>query len=156
MITVETLGAVGVPAKNARLLLRRLRRRSNGCWRYIGALRCGVPVWGVRTNKKFTNYIVHRLLHWAATGVKPPYRSVVTQKCGDKTCPNPDHLVCLSRVDYVKSMDKAVYRTKRLNWDMVHRIRKMPVGVTDAAIGREYGIARSTANAIRNNKAWQE
>jgi hypothetical protein len=104
-------------------------------------------------------------------------RHVIATRCGNRTCLNPDHLICVTR----SSSNAAAYRTGRrnvasetaarrqsaalqggiwtpkLNLEKARAIRAMKGGSrSQQSIADEYGISRSTVGEIWSGRRWRE
>jgi hypothetical protein len=155
MITTDQLVIAGIPRRNAKLLLRRLQVRKNGCWVWFGSTVNDVPVFSITRASKVESWKVHRLLYQAAHPEVNITGMVLAPTCGDKSCPNPDHQELLTRSQFLQKGDPSARRSKKLDWPAVRRLRSLPPGANVAAEARRLGIARSTAVLIRKNLAWR-
>lgn len=145
----------GLMRRSAQLLVRRLRRKTNGCWTWIGTHTNGVACFGVTRAAVSTQYKVHRLLYAAMHPGLDITGLVIKPICGDLACPNPWHRKHVTRKQFIAETDNTVRRSPLLNCALVHRIRAMPPGTNLAQVARDIGISPSTARLIYAGKAWR-
>jgi hypothetical protein len=75
----------------------------------------------------------------------------IGHKCRDKGCLNVAHMLRLT-----PSEARSRWRSKKLNWDIVRQIRRMPPHTNWAQLARDIRISISTMFLIRKNQAWSE
>lgn len=144
-----------IPKKNALLLLRRIRTKPNGCWEYLGSHNsAGWPVFTIgKKGEKQRNFMAHRLLYEAVSGQILPRGAICVSAC---KCIRPEHQRVMTKAQHINTLDKTNVRSPLLNWDAVHRIRRMPADTNWAQVARDLGVAHSTVRQICKNQTWQE
>lgn len=134
-------------------VLRRIHKKPSGCHGWYGCTdSSGYPT----TFRAGKNVKVHR---WVFARANPGVELAgwtVLQTCLDKGCLNVEHMRRMRKPDADKLRNPAKGRSPLINWDLVHRIRRMPAGANMAQVARDHGIAESTARLIRNNQAWRQ
>lgn len=143
-------------------LLARRSVTAAGCWEWTGAQtrRYGTVRHGGRT------MYVHRLSYQLHVGPVPDGMAVC-HRCDNPPCFNPDHLFVASQVENMADM-KAKGRARnrptrgeqhyraRLTADQVLVIReRLCSGESQAALARQYGVHKSTVQAISSRQAWR-
>lgn len=130
---------------------RRIHVKGNGCHGWYGSTdSSGYPTCGGAGN----NIKVHRWLFAKANPEIDITGFRVVQTCQDKGCLNVEHMCRMTPGETMAF--RGGHRSKRINWDLVRRIRRMPKGANMSQVARDNGIAPSTARLIRSNQAWRE
>lgn len=150
ILTVDKLALAGLPEHNARRLMTKLRARANGCWDYYGHRNeAGSPKFTIKDK----GFFVGRLILEAVTGEKLGRNRILAQTCSDKTCVNPEHQRVMTRKEHMKTLDPAAYRTKKLDWGAVKRIRSSrDLNMTEQA--KIHNVSRDTISRIIKNETW--
>jgi len=139
---------------------------SEGCWVWVGAFQpCGTTP-TMRLNGRVAG--VRRFL---AIDMERDVRDkVVTHKCGNPACVNPEHLAVITRSKLQKRIagersyktnplrqkkiaDKARENSK-LNLAIVEQIRA--ADGSQRKIAAEYGITQATVSCIKSGRTWRD
>lgn len=133
-------------------------QKHNGCWIY-GGLKDRMGYGIIRARQK--NLFVHRVMYERHIG--PIGDLCVLHKCDVPACCNPEHLFLGTRAD--NAQDKVRKRRQKygaavvgakLNDSMILGIRRRAAeGMSQSAIGREYGVSQSVVCEIIARKRWK-
>lgn len=150
----------GEPLTTQYFLDRSMPEPNSGCWIWMQADAAN-GYGAVRTNGKNTR--AHRASYIAAFNVDIPSTVDVCHRCDTRLCVNPDHLFVGSRSDNMQDCS-AKGRLKmpnapgekcpaaKLTADDVRAIRQD--GRSHRAIGRAYGVDKSTIGQILRGITW--
>lgn len=136
------------------------------CWEWTGAMQSNAPTPTINFNRKAQP--VRRAL--AEAMGKPIEGKLVTCKCRNELCVNPDHLLVVTRkrlqemvskeskftsnpVRMRKLADKARAHSK-LNLELVAEIRD--ADGSQRQIAARYGISQATVSVIKRGKTWRD
>ena len=132
-------------------------RRSDGCWEWTGAKDDkGYGLFWLKGSAKRA----HRLMVEMHTGLKPE-GAVILHSCDNPSCVNPEHLSVGTQRDNVLDMHtkcRAASKVGTLNGASkldeatVLAIKSSCDGHT--ALGRRYGVSKTTIMRIRSGKSW--
>lgn len=99
-------------------------------------------------------YRTHRAAYTAFNG-EIPEGAIVRHTCDVRSCCNPDHLLLGTQQDNMVDMVQRQRSTSQLTWEIVKNIRK-ETKMSYRELALKYGVSKSTAYNIRNNKTWRE
>ena len=133
---------------------------NSGCWIWLGATSHGYGA--IRIAGKTVR--AHRLAHRLASGVLTPSSLDVCHRCDLRSCVNPDHLFVGTRADNMRdcaSKNRIVVPAlsgddcpnSKLTSSQVAEIRADTR--SSRAIGRAYGVHKSTINYIKRGSTWK-
>lgn len=142
--------------------------RGPGCWEWIAGLtRTGYGKIGGGPNESDTP-LAHRVMYEMTYGPVPEGMYVL-HRCDVPSCVRPDHLFLGTQKDNMDDMQAkgrkvvTVLRGEagtlaKLSWLQVREIRERYAagGITQKALGREYGVNDVTVSLIVNYKTWKE
>ena len=150
-------------------LIERVRRHIEEvgeCWEWSGAVQSTSPTPMMRVGRK-TVAVRRALLE--AQG-KPLQDKMVTCRCRNALCVNPEHLMLVTRQRLQQllarertyhtnplRMQKLATRARahaKLNHDLVAEIREA-VG-PQREIAARYGVSQATVSAIKRGKTWRD
>jgi hypothetical protein len=150
-------------------LQERIRQRCvevGDCWEWTGAMQPAGSTPTMRHNGRVTG--VRRFLA-IDMGLDVTNR-VVTHKCGNSMCVNPDHIAVITRGKLQKRIAKQTnYQTNplrmkkladkarqnsKLNQEIVDQIRAAEGN--QRKIAAEYGITQATVSCIRSGRTWRD
>lgn len=161
----------------------RVERHLEGCWLWVGRRdSAGYGVIGVGGGGAHTWYTerAHRVAWLLAYGTIPEGLIVRHRVCDNPPCCRPDHLALGTHADnsadalehgLIPRGDQHPYRRRpelvrwgeqhnlaKLTWEQVRAIRARYAagGITQAALGQEYGVSRTTVSAIIQGRNWPE
>lgn len=131
---------------------------SNECWVWTGTTTRG---YGTVNWKGFDGY-AHRAAYLVWVG-EIPEGLLVRHKCDNRPCINPAHLELGTHED---NMEDAVSRGRtnkgssnpqaKLNEEIVLEMRRQySEGVSQAEIGRAFGVSQTVAGRAINGKTWR-
>lgn len=117
-------------------------------------------------------WLTGRYIVQVLQGREVPRGFVVTTRCVDRKCVNPDHLMVakrgtvlqrtydrgrrmqakeyVSRVRHFERMGRTV-----LDFEKAADIRSRDAKVTNAALAREFGVNPNTISKVRSGKSWR-
>lgn len=110
--------------------------------------------------------LAHRVA-WELTYGESPDGKCVLHTCDTPSCVNPNHLRLGSQLDNIKDMDTKGRRVRKgpasgkahkakLTFEQVEAMRSLAiVGLSYTAIGREFGVSKSTAARACQGKTWK-
>lgn len=147
--------------------LRKLEKRSSGCWEWLGALNSdGYGSCSVRyPNNKITSQSAHRV-SWKLFVGDIPAGKFVCHKCDNPKCVNPDHLFLGTHKDNMTDRNtkgRAAGKPQigsrngraKLNGEDVLAIRKKRKdGQSLSSLASEYNVSFQNISAIANRKTW--
>jgi hypothetical protein len=139
---------------------------TEGCWEWAGAVQPHGSTPTMRHNGRVAG--VRRFL--AIDMGKEVKGKVVTHKCGNPACVNPEHLAVITRGKLQKRIagernyktnplrqkkiaDKARENSK-LNLSIVEQIRA--ADGSQRKIAAEYGITQATVSCIKSGRTWRD
>lgn len=135
----------------------------SGCYVWLNAkFKSGYGQFGVRGKSK----LAHRIAWEIANGAIPDGLCVL-HKCDNPGCVNPDHLFLGTQKDNVRDMvDKKRYSKRtgesgglaKLKEAQVLEIRERYAagGISQAVLGKQYGVCQSNIAAIVSGETWTE
>lgn len=113
--------------------------------------------------------IVRRYIVECLKKQKVPKNYVISCRCGQKLCLNPDHLVAWPRAKIVAAGAKnrrpnypallAARLNKQqtvLDWAKVRAIRAVPASVSSRELAKLYGCHKRTIENVRNGRTWKD
>lgn len=110
-----------------------------------------------------TNLVAHRVAYFLRFGVDPA-EMLVCHKCDNRRCVNPDHLFLGTAKDNAEDRDlkgrhTAAYgsrsgRTNLTEADVIQIRSRFASGETQAAIGKSYGLTKTTIGYIVRRVTW--
>lgn len=133
----------------------------NGCWLWTASVvRGGYGQFKIADK----NHIAHRLSFADHYGKIPDGMNAL-HKCDVRNCVNPEHLYAGTAQDNVDDMLRRGrarpafgedHHHSKLTGEQVAEIRRAYKGggVTQEALGREYGIAQSCVSKVVQREAW--
>lgn len=128
------------------------------CWHWTGATSKGYGRFKIGQSI----YLAHRVVYQIHYGGAMPQGMVVMHTCDNPSCCNPAHLRLGTYTENVLDMDAKGRRnnvrgedcaTAKLTEEQVIAIRKSKL--SERAIARIYGMAKSSIHAIRSGQTWQ-
>lgn len=129
-------------------LLRRLEPQPNGCWLWRGAV--DQNGYG-RLEVGRQQWRAHRLAA-ALSGSRLTPSTHVDHVCETPLCANPAHLRVVTPAENNRRR-----RDAKLNERMAQAIRSLAAeGVSNAALGRAFGVSRQMASYIAHGNCWKE
>lgn len=136
------------------------------CWDWTGAVQTHGNTPTMRHNGKVGS--VRRFL--AMELGKNVDGKIVTHKCGNPACVNPDHIAVMPRGDLQRRISKTMnYKTNtvrmkrisdksrenaKLNEEMVKEIRQSCQ--TQRLIAKAYGVTQATISCIKTGRTWKD
>lgn len=147
------------------------RNDANGCWEWVGAMHPQKGYGMFWYSATIKNMYAHRAAWVLYNGDIPDdpghvYRTLgVLHTCDNKRCVNPDHLFLGTHADNIHdAIDKYGHRNghapvgeqhpfAKVTDDIVRAIRASTL--SQAALGRQYGISRQTVGEIRRREIWK-
>lgn len=134
--------------------------RPDECWPWQGSRKhTGLP-YGKFKVASYKTVTASRCAYALGTGQEPG-EAAVLHSCDNPPCCNPGHLYAGTIKDNSKDMvERGRWRTgrkviKRLKPGEVEEIRELlAAGLTNTAIGKRYGVSRSTIANIRTGASW--
>lgn len=140
----------------ARFWLKVNRAKAKDCWNWTGGT--NGRGYGLFRLHGRTRVFAHRLV-WAITRGSIPAGLEVCHRCDNTLCVNPAHLFLGTRqdnhLDAVRKGRKRAWGLQKLDAARVSDLRhRYTQGATQAALARDFGIARNTVSQIVTRKTW--
>lgn len=135
------------------------RGDDDACWEWHG---CRAPNGYGQCRFRGRNTFAHRVAYLLATGVAPG-KGYVLHSCDNRTCVNPSHLRLGTHEDNMADMTSRRRQASgtrhgqaRLNRGGVIMMRlAVANGATHQAVGRAFGVTKSTVGHIVRRKIWR-
>jgi hypothetical protein len=130
------------------------------CWPWLGSRKHSGMPYGKFKLASYKTVTASRCAYALGTGQEPG-EAAVLHSCDNPPCCNPGHLYAGTIKDNSRDMvERGRWRTghkviRRLKPGEVEEIRELfAAGQTNTAIGKRYGVSRSTIANIRNGVSW--
>lgn len=124
---------------------------ANGCWIWNGPF-AGHGYGVTPIGKKSTTAHALSYSHYRGS---IPKGSQVCHKCDVKLCVNPDHLFLGTAADNMRDCAIKGRNTRKLTEEQVREIRST-TGVSNAELGRRYGVTDVMIGKIIRNEWWKD
>lgn len=144
----------------------KISKRKDGCWDWKSAFfndGYGYFSYGSRKEGNYRTYRAHRFSYLLFKG-EIPEEICVCHTCDNPKCVNPNHLFLGSRSDNTRDMynkgrgvnnrgeNHGMSKLKEKDIKLIFKLRKK--GLTQAVIGRNFGVGQDSISRILNHRRW--
>lgn len=144
------------------------KRGPDDCWEWKSASRIAgygvISLGGRAAGKILAHRLSWQLHHGELPNIEGHHGAVIRHTCDNRLCCNPKHLLAGTQSENVRDMDVKGRRVTATRSGTEHHnaafvdddIRAILASrLSNAELGRQYGVERSTIRSIRLRKTWR-